>query len=211
MARDAAPTDQADTIDVQTHGCGWEVLLDGEPVKHAYAANTADGWVDRFVPHPEHGGPFVAWERLTGRVEVRRVAGLDHFAIAPEAERALAPKPVAPRSVQFAALMGCAAALCLAIWALSTLAGCAVGYPLNPDGTPDLSAPVIGPSVGVGDAAKVGGLATLLTGNPTIGAGVTGLVGLIAAGWARSAGRHKGWEERETAATVQAPLKQEPA
>lgn len=66
--------------------------------------------------------------------------------------------------------------------------GYVLGFPLSGDGaSPDA----------VGGAA--GGLIGTLTGNPAIGLGAGGLItaALTGIGWAKSSGRHKGWDENE--------------
>lgn len=109
-----------------------------------------------------------------------------------------------------------AAAVTLAVIAISLavpVGGCAVGYPVRADGTADTTQPIAGIKMPSDppSAAGLGLLAGALTGNPAIAAGVTALGGGLLAAWQRSQGRHKGWQEREEAATVQAPLPKEGA
>lgn len=94
-------------------------------------------------------------------------------------------------------LLGCVALCAGVCWLMG---GCAVGYKPGPDGTPDYADPVIGISTGTANAAGAGllSLGGLLSGNPA----VVGLAALVA----NQMGKRSGWDEREQAASVQAPL-----
>lgn len=80
----------------------------------------------------------------------------------------------------------------LLVWGLSMLGGCAVGYPLRDDGTPDTGDAIIGISTGTANAAGAGllSLGGLLSGNPAI----VGLAALVA----NQVGKRQGWDEKQS-------------
>lgn len=90
-------------------------------------------------------------------------------------------------SVFFAGLCAAVSWLVLVVF----LGGCAVGYPLKSDGTPDLSNPNVGVGLGTANAAGAGllSLGGLLSGNPA----VVGLAALVA----NQVGKRQGWTEYE--------------
>lgn len=52
----------------------WTVKCDGVTVPNAYAADTEEGWVWAFAPHPEYGAPYAVGGEVVkvlvrGRVE----------------------------------------------------------------------------------------------------------------------------------------------
>lgn len=91
-------------------------------------------------------------------------------------------------TVTFAGLCAAVSWLVLAVF----LGGCAVGYPLKSDGTPDTSNPTIGISTGTANAAGAGllSLGGLLSGNPAI----VGLAALVA----NQMGKRQGWDEKQS-------------
>lgn len=192
MARAASPPTE---INVATHP-NWDVLLDGKLVALAYAANSDEGWVDHYKPHPETGGPYIefgraAWERLHGRVT-----------ILPGSELICQPRsshtriPWWHRILAAVGLLVPALAIALIVAGLMSMAGCAVGYTPNPDGTPNYSDPVIGTRASSINTAGGGtlSLAGFLSGNPLIAAGLAAVVGRATG---VTAGRHVGWEEKQ--------------
>lgn len=84
-----------------------------------------------------------------------------------------------------------AAALVALLVLLVFVGGCAVGYPLRDDGTPNTSDAIIGISTGTANAAGAGllSLGGLLSGNPA----VVGLAALVA----NQVGKRQGWTEYE--------------
>lgn len=110
------------------------------------------------------------------------------------------------RTVSGLVLAACTVVAAGVCWLVSWLAlcvflgGCAVGYPLRDDGTPDTGDAIIGISTGTANAAGAGllSLGGLLSGNPAL----VGLAALVA----NQMGKRAGWDERESAAMVQAPL-----
>lgn len=112
---------------------------------------------------------------------------------------AVAPPPRTPwwhRTVSGLTLAACAVGFAGVCWIVCwltlavVLGGCAVGYPLRGDGTPNTGDAIIGISTGTANAAGAGllSLGGLLSGNPAI----VGLAALVA----HQFGARKGWDEK---------------
>jgi len=80
MSREAC--DERGIIDVHVHGCQphSKAYLDGVYVENVFRLCEREGWMDRYamntkgtyyIVYGEEGGEHPAWERLTGKVEIR--------------------------------------------------------------------------------------------------------------------------------------------
>ena len=80
MARVSPPTDTLTSVNIAQHGCGWDITLNGDAAKCAFAADIEHQFVERYRVDPVHGLPFVedgkaATERVYGDVKITAAPG----------------------------------------------------------------------------------------------------------------------------------------